>query len=85
MSNHLHIVVHMSPMTANTWSPEEVATRWVRLYPARNAELCARLIKAIKAIPPLQLIVGKAKHIDATGRRGGVRAKVNEFAMLTWL
>lgn len=41
--NHLHIVVNMSPVTANSWSPEEVAARWVRLYPARNAELCAQL------------------------------------------
>jgi REP element-mobilizing transposase RayT len=33
MSNHLHIVVHMSPNTARGWSAIEVATRWVRLYP----------------------------------------------------
>ena len=47
MSNHLHIVVHMSPATANTWSPNEVATRWTQLYPARTAELCAKKIAAI--------------------------------------
>jgi REP element-mobilizing transposase RayT len=33
MSNHLHIVVHMSPNLARDWTPLEVATRWVRLYP----------------------------------------------------
>jgi REP element-mobilizing transposase RayT len=33
MSNHLHIVVHMNPNTARDWTPFEVATRWVRLYP----------------------------------------------------
>ena len=47
MSNHLHIVVHMSPTAANAWLPEEVAARWVRLYPARNAELCAQKMAAI--------------------------------------
>ncbi len=47
MSNHLHIVVHMSPSTANAWLPEEVATRWLRLYPAQNPELCAQKMAAI--------------------------------------
>ncbi len=47
MSNHLHIVVHVSPETARAWSPEEVAERWVRLYPAHNAELCAQKAVAI--------------------------------------
>ena len=53
MSNHLHIVVHMSPATANSWSPEEVATRWIRLYPARNLELCAQKMAAILENPEL--------------------------------
>jgi len=47
MSNHLHIVVHMSPATANAWTPDEVAARWVRLYPAHNTELCAQKSAAI--------------------------------------
>jgi hypothetical protein len=47
MSNHLHIVVHMSPATARGWSPDEVAARWVKLYPAHNAELCAQKAAAI--------------------------------------
>ena len=53
MSNHLHIVVHMSPATANSWSPEEVATRWLRLYPARNLELSAQKMAAILESPEL--------------------------------
>jgi hypothetical protein len=47
MSNHLHLVVHMSPSTSRDWSPTEVATRWVRLYPAHNDALCAEKIAAI--------------------------------------
>ena len=53
MSNHLHIVVHMSPSTAREWPPAEVAARWVRLYPAHNAELCAQKIAAILESPEL--------------------------------
>jgi len=42
MSNHLHVVLHMHPATANAWTIEEVAHRWVRLYPASTPELCAQ-------------------------------------------
>jgi hypothetical protein len=47
MSNHLHLVVHVSPNTARDWSAVEVATRWVKLYPAPSAELCEQKIDAI--------------------------------------
>jgi REP element-mobilizing transposase RayT len=47
MSNHLHLVVHMSPATARNWSTLDVATRWVKLYPAQNAELCEQKVTAI--------------------------------------
>ena len=47
MSNHLHIVVHMSPEASNAWSAEEVAERWVKLYPAHTTELCAQKVAAI--------------------------------------
>jgi hypothetical protein len=47
MSNHLHLVVHMSPAAARDWSADEVAARWVRLYPAHTAELCAQKAAAI--------------------------------------
>jgi len=50
MSNHLHLVVEMSPDAAERWSDEGVAARWVRLFPPRadSAEAvsakCLRLI-----------------------------------------
>ncbi len=34
MSNHVHVVVRIDPTAAATWTDEEVATRWVRLFPA---------------------------------------------------
>ncbi len=53
MSNHLHLVVHMSPQTSNAWTPDEVATRWVKLYPANTSELCAQKAAAILENPAL--------------------------------
>ena len=38
MSNHYHLVVHMSPAAANNWNREEVARRWVKLYPTSKQE-----------------------------------------------
>lgn len=34
MSNHVHVVLRIDPGTAVEWTPEDVATRWVRLFPA---------------------------------------------------
>jgi REP element-mobilizing transposase RayT len=47
MSNHLHLVVHMSPVTAREWSASEVAERWVKFYPAQIAERCEQKTKRI--------------------------------------
>ena len=33
MSNRLHGVLHVDPGTAAAWSPEEVARRWVGVFP----------------------------------------------------
>ena len=47
VSNHLHVVVQVDPAVAADWSAEEVAQRWVRLFPVRelgeiDAEACRR-------------------------------------------
>ncbi len=38
MSNHVHVVVYVDPGAALAWSPEEVAERWVRLFPVRSLD-----------------------------------------------
>ena len=53
MSNHVHIVLHMHPASANAWANDEVADRWVRLFPARSLELCAQKAAAIVENPEL--------------------------------
>ncbi|HSX62581.1 MAG TPA: hypothetical protein VLF18_20555 [Tahibacter sp.] len=42
MSNHLHIVVQMSPSAASTWSDEDVADRWIRLFPRMKEDVALR-------------------------------------------
>ena len=49
MSNHYHLVVHMSTATSNAWSAEEVARRWVALYPTGNVKTDQLKIDAIFA------------------------------------
>jgi hypothetical protein len=36
MSNHLHLVIAIDPGHAAAWSDDEVAMRWVRLFPPRE-------------------------------------------------
>ena len=36
MSNHLHLVLRIDPGVAATWSDDEIASRWVRLFPPRE-------------------------------------------------
>ncbi|MFO0975176.1 MAG: hypothetical protein U0996_02200 [Planctomycetaceae bacterium] len=36
MSNHLHLVVRTRPDVVKTWSDEEIARRWWRLFPKRK-------------------------------------------------
>lgn len=36
MSNHLHLVIEIDPTAVMIWTDEEVAARWVRLFPPRE-------------------------------------------------
>ena len=36
MSNHLHLVLRIEPAEALRWSGDEIAARWVRLFPPRE-------------------------------------------------
>jgi len=49
MSNHYHLVVHMSPSAANDWSAYEVARRWVKLYPTGKSDTDQLKVEAIAA------------------------------------
>ncbi len=38
MSNHLHIVIEMHADVARDWGPDEVAVRWLGMYPAEAGQ-----------------------------------------------
>ena len=38
MSNHLHVILRNRPDVVQTWSDEEVAIRWLRVYPGKRIE-----------------------------------------------
>lgn len=35
MSNHYHIVLYLDPLAPQKWSDEEVAERWLKVYPSK--------------------------------------------------
>ena len=39
MSNHVHAVIEIRAEAARTWSVQEVAERWLRLYPTRDGSV----------------------------------------------
>ena len=45
MSNHLHVVVKVDPVAVSSWSDDEVAARWLRLFPPADAETSAVELK----------------------------------------
>jgi REP element-mobilizing transposase RayT len=38
MSNHLHVVLYVDPGAALSWSADEVAERWMRVFPVRDGD-----------------------------------------------
>lgn len=62
MSNHLHLVLHVDPVATRSWSDNEVAQRWVRLFPPRIDSDQARSFKQIRLIAnPLRLALCRAR------------------------
>jgi hypothetical protein len=41
MSNHLHLVLGVDPVATMAWTDQEVAARWVRLFPPREDSTAA--------------------------------------------
>lgn len=60
MRNQYHLVVHMKPATAELWTAEQVALRWVKLYP--TGKLKTNEVKA-------QAILANAELIELYRRR----------------
>ncbi|MBL8298453.1 MAG: hypothetical protein JNN30_08915 [Rhodanobacteraceae bacterium] len=50
MSNHLHLVLEVDPLAPAHWCDEDVARRWVRLFPPREATALAFEMKCQSVI-----------------------------------
>jgi len=44
MSNHLHVVVQTLPEVVASWSADEVAERWLRLFPRQDQDSAMRAV-----------------------------------------
>ncbi len=64
MSNHVHVVVEVDPGRANEWSDDEVAARWVRLFPSANEGAAAQALRVDR-------LVADAARIAVLRRRLG--------------
>ena len=67
MSNHVHVVVRIDPCAVASWSDEDVAARWVRLFPATtNGEVDFDASRT-----KLQALLGNAERIAVCRQRLG--------------
>ena len=66
MSNHLHLVLRSRPDVVATWSDEEVARRWLRLFPQRREKDGS---PAEPTKPELQMIVNDPNVLAERRRR----------------
>ena len=49
MSNHYHIVIHYRPQQGLLWSDEEVARRWLTLFPPKHPEAVEERIRFLSS------------------------------------
>ncbi len=67
MSNHVHGVLRIDPGAAATWSAEDVASRWVRLFPATvDGE-----VDSIACRTKEQNLLGNAERLEICRQRLG--------------
>lgn len=56
MSNHVHVVLRVDPLAAHTWPAQDVAERWLRLFPVRvqgqvDPDACLERARQLAAQP----------------------------------
>lgn len=59
MSNHVHVVIYLNPGVAWAWSADEVAARWMRLFPVRENGQIDRDATRLRA----QAMAGDAQRV----------------------
>jgi hypothetical protein len=63
MSNHLHTLLHTRPDIAATWTPEEVALRWCKLFP-KGQSLSGETIPLSLNSPIVKLIAEEPEKVE---------------------
>lgn len=62
MSNHLHLVLQIDPVQVSEWPDEEVAERWIRLFPPREDTDAARSQKCQRLMSnPMRVALIRAR------------------------
>ena len=56
MSNHVHVVLSIAARSSYDWSDEEVARRWLLLYPPKPTDFAARLSELCKDLQRLKVL-----------------------------
>ncbi len=78
MSNHVHVVLRIDPTAAATWADEDVATRWVRLFPAAvDGEVDVLTCMSYVDLNPIRAGIAEnletSSHTSAQRRIAGLR------------
>lgn len=69
MSNHLHLVLHIDPAIAQAWDNDEIAARWIRLFPPGENNEAAL----------------EAKRLQILGQSGRIAVLRQRLASMSWL
>ena len=74
MSNHLHVVLSVEPSAAREWTEEQVAQRWVQLFPARQPEQNAAKIVSVRRSTS-RFVVSPSSILSSTWLSGQLDAR----------
>ncbi len=66
LSNHMHLVLRTRPDVVATWSDDDVARRWLRLFPVRRLEDGSA---AVPTGPEIATVTGNPERLAEVRRR----------------
>ena len=78
MDNHYHLVVYCDPKAPNTWSDEEVATRWLRAYHPPSDDPKIQLKHQARIQATIQDPERLATYRERLGNLSWLMSRINE-------
>ncbi len=65
MSNHLHLVIANQPTAVTAWSDQEIAERWVRIFPPKRAkDAPAKVSRLLERPEYLAVLRGRLSNLS---------------------